>query len=188
MLKATQWLKSNCEEENGTLKVNFFNLSFVEFSTLALSCPELVPLRKNLNGFRRLLEVVMKKFTDPASTASCNAQLLAKFTDAVNAKAVLSFPYHTGLTRRELDPVHKDFLQCVQNMHKHARFLEFRIRNSQDLVIAYNHFVRAVDPLADSFHSMDSGDMTREQVQELHNVAMDTKKDLRASFGHNLKN
>ena len=47
---------------------------------------------------------------------------------------------------------------------------------------SFNHFVRAVDPLSDSFHAMDSGDMTREQVQELHNVAMDTKRDLRAAY------
>ena len=69
-LKAMQWLISNCEEANGTLKVNFFYLSVVQFSTLGVACPELAPLRKNLNGFRRLLEVCIKRFTDPASTIS----------------------------------------------------------------------------------------------------------------------
>ena len=41
VLKATQWLITNCKEANGTLKVNFFNLSVVQFSTLAVACPEL---------------------------------------------------------------------------------------------------------------------------------------------------
>ena len=162
ILKATTWLIDHCEEENGTLKVNWFNLTVVEFATLGVSCPELAPLRKNLNGFRRLLEVVIKRLNDPTSIASCNAQLVGKFTDAVNAKNVLSYPYHAGLVRRELIPVHKDFVECAKNMLQHALWLEHRIRNSQELLIAYNHFVKAVDPLADSFHSMDSGTMTRE--------------------------
>ena len=116
-LKAMQWLITNCEATNGTLKVNLLNLSVVQFATLSVTCPALSPLRKNLNGFRRLLEVCMKRFTDPASITSINAQLVTKFTDAVNTKAVLSYPYHAGLVRRELDPAHKDFQHCIQNMH-----------------------------------------------------------------------
>ena len=42
--------------------------------------------------------------------------------------------------------------------------------------------MRAIDPLADSFHSMDSGTMTREEVQLLHNQAMDAKKDLKLAY------
>ena len=113
VLKATTWLIDKCEEDDGTLKVNFLNLNIVDFSSLATSCPELAPLRKNLNGMRTLLEVVLKKFRDPANTASCNAQLLAKFTDAVNCKAVLSYPYHAGHVGRELAHPYAHFLQCV---------------------------------------------------------------------------
>ena len=139
------------------------------------------PLRKNLNGFRRLLEVIQKKFRDPANTTACNAQLVAKFTDPVNCKEVLSFPYHDGNVGREMAHPYAHFLQCVANMHRHARWLEFCIRNSQNLVTTFNHFVRAVDPLADSFHNMDNGEMTRDEVQQLHNVGMDAKKDLRVA-------
>ena len=68
-------------------------MSVVQFATLSVTCPALSSLRKNLNGLRRLLEVCMKRLTDPASNTAINAQLVAKFTDAVTAKAILSYPY-----------------------------------------------------------------------------------------------
>ena len=77
------------------------------------------------------------------------------------------------------DPITKYFLT---NMHRHARWVEFRIRNAQNLLSSFNHFVRSIDPLADSFHSMDSGVMTRDEVQLLHNTAMDAKKDLKIAY------
>ena len=83
ILKALQWLITNCEAANGTLKVNFLNMSVVQFATLSVTCPALSSLTKNLNGLRRLLEVCMKRLTDPASNTAINAQLVDKFTDAV---------------------------------------------------------------------------------------------------------
>ena len=77
ILKATTWLIDHCEEENGTLKVNWFNLTVVEFATLGVSCPELAPLRKNLNGFRRLLEVVISASMTPPPLPPVTPSLLA---------------------------------------------------------------------------------------------------------------
>ena len=73
-------------------------------------------------------------------------------------------------------------MQCVANMHRHTRWVEYRIRNAQNLLTSFNHFVRSIDPLADSFHCLDSGAMTRDDVQQLHNVAMDAKKDLKSAY------
>ena len=56
--RALMWLIDNCEEDAGNLKVNFLNLNVVDFSSLATACPELAPLKKNINGFRMLLEFV----------------------------------------------------------------------------------------------------------------------------------
>merc|ERR1711940_42530 len=95
---------------------------------------------------------------------------------------VVSFAYHDGNVCPEMAVPYSHFMQCVANMHRHARWVEFRIRNSQNLLSAYNHYVRAIDPLADSFHAMDSGTMTRDEVQLLHNQAMDAKKDLKLAY------
>ena len=129
-----------------------------------------------------LLEFVQKKFRDRANTTAINAQLVAKFTDPVNCNEILSFAYHDGNVCLEIAVPYAHFLECVANMHRHARWVEFRIRNSQNLLSSFNHFVRSIDPLADSFHSMDSGVMTRDEVQLLHNTAMDAKKDLKIAY------
>ena len=180
--RALTWLIGNCEEDSGALRVNFLNLNVVDFSSLATACPELAPLKKNLHGFRMLLEFVQKKFRDKGNTTALNTQLIAKFTDAVNCKQILSFAYHEGNICPEMAVPYSHFMQCVANMHRHARWVEFRIRNSQNLLSTFNHFVRSIDPLADSFHSMDSGVMTRDEVQALHNQAMDAKKDLKLAY------
>ena len=180
--QALAWLIDNCEEDSGALKVNFLNLTDVDFTSLATACPVLAPLKKNIHGFRMLLEFVQKKFRDRNHATAINAQLTARFTDAVNCKTVLSYAYHQGNVCPELAVPYAHFMSCVANMHRHARWVEFRIRNSQNLLSAYNHYVRAIDPLADSFHAMDSGTMTRDEVQLLHNQAMDAKKDLKLAY------
>ena len=127
--------------------MNFLNLNVVDFFSLATACPELAPLKKNINGFRMLLEFVQKKFRDRANTTAINAQLVAKFNDPVNCKDVLSFAYHDGNVCLEMAVPYAHFLQCVANMHRHARWVEFRIHNAQNLLSSFNHFVRSIDPL-----------------------------------------
>ena len=82
--------------------MNFLNLSTVDFSSLATACPELAPLKKNMHGFRMLLEFVQHKLRDGPNVTAINTQLAAKFDDPEVCKAVLSYPYHDGNTRREM--------------------------------------------------------------------------------------
>ena len=37
--RALTWLIDNCEEDSGALRVNFLNLTVVDFTTLATVCP-----------------------------------------------------------------------------------------------------------------------------------------------------
>ena len=44
--RALTWLIDHCEEGNEILKVNFLNLTTVDFTSLATACPELAPLKR----------------------------------------------------------------------------------------------------------------------------------------------
>ena len=124
----------------------------------------------------------MHKLRDANNVTAINAQLAARFEDPEVCKQVLSYAYHDGNTRKEMAVPYSHLTMCISNMHRHARWVEFRIRNGQNLLIAHSDFVNCIDPLSDSFHSLDSGDLTREEVQHLHNLAMESKKALRLAF------
>ena len=145
--RALTGLIDHCEKGDEILKVNFLNLSTVDFSSLATACPELAPLKKNLHGFRMLLEFVQHKLRDNNNVTAINTQLAAKFNDPEVCKAVLSYAYHDGNERRELAVPYAHLMMCIANMHRHARWVEFRIRNGQNLLTAYNSFVTSIDEL-----------------------------------------
>ena len=97
--RALTWLIDHMEEvDEEIVKVNFLNLSTVDFTTLATACPELAPLKKNLHGFRMLLEVCMHKLRDANNVTAINTQLVARFVDPEVCKQVLSYAYHDGNT------------------------------------------------------------------------------------------
>ena len=124
----------------------------------------------------------MHKLRDANNVTAINAQLVARFVEPETCKQVLSYAYHDGNPQKELAVPYAHLMMCIANMHRHARWVEFRIRNGQNLLIAHSDFVTCIDPLSDSFHSLDSGDLTREEVQHLHNLAMESKKALRLAF------
>ena len=110
------------EDENGSLKVNFLGLTPPQiFATLGASVPQLLPLRKNLLGLRRVLEVVMVGLTSKDHKTSCNTQIATRMTNVLNAADLLSFCYHQGHERTELGPVYKDLKECAMVLHKHVR-------------------------------------------------------------------
>ena len=63
-----------------------------------------------------------------------------------------------------------------------VRSMECRVRNSISLIKAYQGFLQAVDPLADGFHGLDSGTMTRPAMIQLHNDAKQAKAVLKAAY------
>ena len=65
---------------------------------------------------------------------------------------------------------------------RHCRWLEFRILHSQLLVKAQTQFVESSTGLADAFHSLDSGEIDRDTVVQLHASCKKDKAELRKAF------
>ena len=95
--RALTWLIDNCEEEAGTLKVNFLNLSIVDFSSLATASPELAPLKKNMHGFRMLLEFVQNRFRDGGNTTLSMPSLQLSLMTLSTARLFFLLPIMMGI-------------------------------------------------------------------------------------------
>ena len=60
--------------------------------------------------------------------------------------------------------------------------MECRVRNSINLLNAFEAFLRSLDPLPDRFHGMDAGTLERPEMVKLHDAAKLAKAALKAQY------
>ena len=113
---------------------------------------------------------------------ACNTMLHAKLTDAIRAGQLMEFVYHLGHVRLEMATAYTDFRNVILLLLQLVKWMECRVCNSISLVKAYQGFLQAVEPLADGFHGLDSGTVSRPAMIQLHNDAKQAKAELKAAY------
>ena len=94
----------------------------------------------------------------------------------------MAFVYHQGFIRPEQATPYSDFRNLVALVLQHIRWMEHRVKHSILLVRAHTAFLKAVDPLNDGFHALDSGGMSRDEMLNLHNQAKLAKAQIKAAY------
>ena len=81
-LKIVQWMIDRVEVVDDKLRINFFNLTSVQFASLGTTCPLLAPLKQNLLGAKWALQSASKRLVMAKNITACNTMLYNKLTDA----------------------------------------------------------------------------------------------------------
>ena len=183
LLKAYQWTIERLEVTQGSLNLNFLNVTNDIFNTLSATVPALATLRRDLGGFKHLLQILTRQaFRNVNNQTTLNTQLSMHLTDAATVIALTRHVWWDNHAAPEGATPLTHITEFLRHLLHHVRHQEWKCHAGIVLEYRFTAYKSLVAQLEDAFHQYDDGVIELDEMKNMHVACKEARRITMLAF------